>query len=380
MRLFLLSALLGISLPSSAKMMMPPEMPVERVITNLSKRLEQNPKDANAHYLLGRTYYSIYCGTDPRFLRFYGTPEDPHFPSAQPSFHEFHKLEPKRDSKTVNTVRKAIHHLKAANNLGGGELGLYPLTLACVYEASQRIASFVQPGATTAIFRQRALSFYQRSFLAARDDKHETAQRPMTYEKWISVEAGDAILRLDPKSSMKPAIQERLAQLAKLPGGPITPIIFSLTHDFGLAALLEPAKRVRFDLDGTGTKQTVQWVKPETAFLVWLPDASKPITSGRQLFGSATWWLMPTDGYAALSLLDDNQNEWIEGREMSGLAIWQDKNQDGKSSLAEIRRLPDAGIEGLRVRSTGKIGDSLVSASGLRLSNGQTLPTYDWVL
>lgn len=355
-------------------------MPVDRVVANLEKRLAKNSKDATAHYLLGRTYYAVFCGTDKKFLRFYGTPEDPQFSREQPSFYEFHELKPKHDSATISIARKAIHHLKAANSLGGGELGLYPLTLACVYEASQSIASFVQPGANRATFRQRALALYQRSFQAARNDKHETAQRPMTYEKWISVEAGEAVLRLDPNSNLKPAIKERLAQLEKLPNGPITPIIFSVSRYARLGELLDPLKRVQFDLDGTGAKQIVPWIKPDTALLVWLPDESKPITTGRQLFGSATWWLMPSNGFEALKLLDDNANGWIEGKELGALAMWQDANQDGKSAPREVKRLGQVGVTGLRTTWNSKDGESLVSADGLRLSNGQTLPTYDWVL
>src|SRR5262249_31676083 len=83
-------------------------------------------------------------------------------------------------------------------------------------------------------------------------------------------------------------------------GFAITPIVFSLRPASGLADLLAEARSAEFDLDGNGVIERWPWVKPTTGILVWDPDGTGKITSGRQLFGSVTWWLFFEDGYHAL--------------------------------------------------------------------------------
>ncbi|WP_394795991.1 hypothetical protein [Armatimonas sp.] len=63
-----------------------------------------------------------------------------------------------------------------------------------------------------------------------------------------------------------------------------------------LSSLLAPSKRVRFDLDGTGREQKLSWVGPETAVQCWDPVGTGKISSGKQLFGSVTWWMFWRDG------------------------------------------------------------------------------------
>jgi hypothetical protein len=167
--------------------------------------------------------------------------------------------------------------------------------------------------------------------------------------------------------------------MAKLPGGPITPIIFSLTRPAALKELLDPSRRVQFNLDGTAAPQQYSWVKPETAFLVWQPNPFRRIQSGRDLFSSATWWLMPAHGYAAMALLDDNQDGWLTGTELKCLAVWQDCNQNGIAEPSEVRPLAHVGVAGLKTTYSVGIGESYGSPFGLKMADGRVLSTYDWV-
>lgn len=361
--------------------MSPSSLPAARVISNLEARIRKNPADAEQRYMLGRVYYTMFCANDSRAIRLYGTEASPSFPNEHTSPWEFQSRKPSFGGKATLNLQKALRSLKQAVMMGGGTPGLYSLTLACAYEAGIPLAAKVERGATGATFRKKALEYYARSFQEsqATDRKQPTAQMPLTWAKWISIEAGESVLRLESKSSLKGAIEDHNGFMSRLPSGPITPIIFSVTKSAGLADLLDPSKTVRFDLDGTGAPQRYSWVKPDTAFLVWHPNPSRKVRSGRQLFGSATWWLMPANGYAAMSLLDNNQDGWLTRQELAGLAYWQDVNQNGVAEANEVRRLSHAGIVGLRTTFSGRIGESYVSSQGLKLFDGRVLPTYDWV-
>ena len=376
--LFVMSCLVT---ASWAEMMAPSSIPAERVINNLESRIRSIPKDAESAYMLGRVYYTLYCTNDPRAIQVYGTAAAPRFPSEHTSPWNFRDRKPSSDRVIIKNLAESLRHLWRATQLGGGLPGLYSLTLACAYEAGIPDALKVEKGASEASFRQRALESYVRSFNESKlaDQSRPYAQSPGTYEKWISVEAAESILRLDPQSPLKAEIADHLAQIAKLPGGPITPIIFSLERPGSLADLLDPTRRVKFDLDGTGAAQVYSWVRSDTAFLVWQPNPSHRIQSGRDLFGSGTWWLMPANGYAAMALLDDNRDGWLTGRELKGLAAWQDRNQNGLAEPNEVHPLARVGVTGLRTTYSARIGESYVSHLGLKMADGRVLPTYDWV-
>jgi len=362
-------------------MMSPATLPAERVIKNLEARIRQNPKDARSEYMLGRVYYTLYCNNDSRAIQAYGTEANPKFPSEHTSPWNFKDRKPSISPAVNMHLSDAILHLKRAVKIGGGTPGLYSLTLACAYEAGIPDAQRVEKGASESSFRRQALDNYIRSFDQSKlaDRSKPFAQRPLTYEKWISVEAAESILRLDPKTPLEAGITDHLVQMAKLPSGPITPIIFSLTGAKSLSELLDPSRRIRFNLNGTGAPQQYSWVTPDTAFLVWQPNPSRTIRSGRDLFGSATWWLMPAHGYAAMALLDDNQDGWLTGRELKGLAVWQDRNQNGIAEQSEVRQIARTGVTGLKTTYSVRIGESYESSFGLKMADGRLLPTYDWV-
>ena len=135
-----------------------------------------------------------------------------------------------------------------------------------------------------------------------------------------------------------------------------------------------------FDLDGTGRKAQWPWIKPSTGLLVWDPQNKGEITSGRQLFGTATWWLLFPNGYAALDALDDNRDGSLSGAELRGIGVWFDKNANGRSDPGEVQPVTDFGVQAIRTRSTGSDHGMPMNAQGIVLKNGAVVPTYDWVV
>jgi hypothetical protein len=120
-------------------------------------------------------------------------------------------------------------------------------------------------------------------------------------------------------------------------------------------------------------------VSPETAILCWDPAGTGKITSGKQLFGSVTWWMFWRDGYAAMAALDDNHDGWLTRRELSGLALWFDRNQNGVSDPGEVTPIAQTPVTGLATTATSEESGSPHHAAGLRLRDGSTLPTWDWI-
>jgi hypothetical protein len=157
--------------------------------------------------------------------------------------------------------------------------------------------------------------------------------------------------------------------------------VFSFDANAGrLTDLLAAGATAAFDLDGTGRPQRYPWLKPTTGMLVWDPRHAGRVESGKQLFGSATFHLFWRDGYAALDALDDDRDGVLSGGELAGLAVWRDLDGDGTSDAGEVMPVESAGIVGIAARATGRDGGSPCNPLGLRLKDGRTVATWDWVV
>ena len=243
----------------------------------------------------------------------------------------------------------------------------------------------VEPGKVLGAWRAAALDQYREAFELTRTADAGLEHQPLTgIQSLVSHSAATGYLKLAERmdysnDGVTVPMEAHLKKLADLPMGPITPIVFALEAHDGLAALLDGDATVAFDLDGTGRPQRWTWVKPDTGILVWDPLDRRQITSGRQLFGSVTWWLLPGDGYRAMDLLDDDRDGELAGAELRGLAVWFDRDQDGISDKSEVTPIAELPIAGLSVRPMSRDGDSPMHPAGLRLIDGRSLPTYDWL-
>jgi hypothetical protein len=203
----------------------------------------------------------------------------------------------------------------------------------------------------------------------------------------ISYEAGSAFVRLWEAEDALPAdVQEKIADIKaslttfeELPLGAITPIVFGLEGPSSLSELLAPTQVVSFDLDGDGRIERRPWVQPTTGLLVWDGNGDGRITSGREMFGSVTWWMFFPNGYRAMDVLDDSRDGWLEAGELKGMSVWFDRNSNGVSDAGEVVSVESLGITAIATRATGHDGPSPMCASGLKLQDGRTLPTYDWI-
>jgi len=240
----------------------------------------------------------------------------------------------------------------------------------------------------------RARDAYLRAFeLAyARDRAEDHRLDPTTgapiFRDMTTDDAARGCLRIARErglGGLEPAFEARLdSELAQLAGRPrsedTTPIVFALDGCPSLDELTLPNLTVPFDLDGDAVMELWPWIAPDAAWLVWDPEETGEITSGRQLFGTASGWFSFPDGYAVLAALDDDGDGELRGAELTGLRAWFDRDTDGVSDRGEVVSLIELGIVALATTATHRLGASLASSAGLELADGRVLPTYDWVL
>jgi hypothetical protein len=210
-------------------------------------------------------------------------------------------------------------------------------------------------------------------------------------EPFLAAESGRAWVELCNKAKgglsgeeqkMTAIVKASLRQLAaKPPASTISPVIFSLEPEqpASIRQLLAPQTCVSFDLRGRGAAEIWSWLKPQTCLLVWDPDNTGRITSGRQLFGNASFQLVFRDGFEALRLLDDNGDGILKDCELNGLSVWRDRDQNGISLPSEVVTVKDAGIASIAVNAFFK-EDNLhpINPRGLTLCDGSTRPVWDW--
>jgi hypothetical protein len=291
---------------------------------------------------------------------------------------------------TLTHAAAAVDNFERALDLDP-ENGLFYLSLASLYEQYSAWAADAnitdQPRQLAYVTTLRTRLTYYLAYRFSIEQARQWEYLPLFgLRTSVAYEAGTAYVRLAEKepsiadANSVARVKADLAKLETLPTGPITPIIFSSQEHESVLDLLAPDTHVAFDLDGTGRKAQWPWLKPDTGLLVWDPQNKGEITSGRQLFGTATWWLLFPNGYAALDALDDNRDGALSGAELKGIGVWFDKNANGRSDPGEVQPVSDFGVQAIRTRSTGSDHGMPMNTHGIVLKNGVTVPTYDWVV
>lgn len=132
-----------------------------------------------------------------------------------------------------------------------------------------------------------------------------------------------------------------------------TPLV--LSFDGGPVKLLADDGSARFDLSSRqdGSELRTDWPAAENPWLALDRDGDGVISSGRELFGSATTLGGGTaaNGFEALAALDDNVDGVIDARDAAyaRLRLWSDRDHDRVSSPGELRSLAEAGVEALEL-------------------------------
>lgn len=370
------------------------QVPVARLVENLEQQLAANPDDPHLLARLARVHSLAYAVGDVE-LPVMGKGENPQYTyyeqgNSYPATR--HSLDRSAIAERIDRLMEAIALYEKAAKLAPGERYIWLGLGYCYDEMSHAATTLAWPSET-----EGAPTEAIAALRVAWEDKAVTAyakamgDAPKVKEPFLTppveLEAGRYIQAILEPREKRTTQEKKLLAAAKAMentgDGPrmrmVTPIIFSLDSARPVESLLAPDMTVAFDLDGTESGAKWPWVKGDTAFLVWDGDGSGRVSSGRQLIGSVTWWLFWDNGYAVLQALDNDRNGWLEGPELAGLAAWQDANSNGQSDSGEVRPLATCGVLRLSTVASGTTGGMPMNASGLEMSDGRVLPTYDWI-
>ena len=232
-------------------------------------------------------------------------------------------------------------------------------------------------------YEELSLASYRKAYALRKDVELKKDFFGPHADSMLALEAGKAIVRLldgrkEPAALKESAAVNAVLRTIRLKGRSITPIVFPVDRPRPLEALLPEGASARFDLDGDDIIENWPWVSADTGILVWAPDPNVPVTSGRQLFGSVTWWIPWRNGYEPLRALDDNQDGRLTGDELTGIAVWRDINSDAVAAPSEVTPAAEFGIESIRVTADHQHAGVPAARAGIHMQDGRVLPTYDW--
>ena len=437
----------------------PEPVPVERLIANLTRHVERDPKNAKAHYVLGRVRsfaYAQAAETVKVTKRASGEESPDRDDDAARDVpdiwhHEPIVLERKGDvdAKRIEHFKEAVLHLrlaaeldpkKAVHHLGlawlldsGSDLALQlgwpdgverksdlteqeralaekdvaalvehgeapesfrrlrklgPRAMPLVVPARSAAAKVARPAIDsllTAYWGDLAFESYRAAFRLALPDERKAEHFDMEGPPPVTKEAGDAILRLLDSRALSEAdagalrkeVEDGVREIERK-GMFITPVVFPVSGDTPLSDLVPTGRTALFDLDGDDVLERWPWPTADAAILVWRPDPSVPVTSGRQLFGSRTWWIFWDDGYEPLAALDDDGDGRLAGAELDGICVWRDRNGDAREDAGEVVTAEAFGVAAIETRPDTTEDGVPAHRRGIVLTDGSTRPTYDW--
>ncbi|MCE9610950.1 MAG: hypothetical protein K8R23_12210 [Chthoniobacter sp.] len=374
--LSLLLIAIVLCLPAFGMYIMPElkDLPLERLIKNLTERTQAEPGNSDALHQLARTHAMAYArkigdaepvkawngsqGKDPQ-QPFFGF-DGPHVP--------FNQVAPTAEAQKAATAKA---HLAKAIEVYEKALAAKPadptikLGLAwCRDQAGEKLA---------------AMTLY-RGVAAVAWEKENKSLGGLGNFLYVET-VGYLIPLLDPARNADEiaVMKQRQEKLLALPRA-VTPLIIPVGKDNDINALVNRHARVHFDLDATGRQLAWPWITKDAAWLVFDPQNSGKVTSAIQMFGSRSFLLFCRDGYQALALLDDNGDGVLSGPELAALALWRDTNADGLSDPGEVRPVADYGITTLSTHGQPHDAGFPFCPTGVTFKDGTTRPTYDLIL
>ncbi len=386
------------------------EVPPKRLLDNLQAYLKRHPRDAEAHYELGRVYSVLYISNKKTISAAFKTLDDkplsfgiffnnsPEY-ARYPVYPGFSIHEPSL-SEQERFVGLSLAYYKEALELAErtkikslesqDRCPLYLLGYAWMLEKGIQFAKTLPAPfkakrglATEQEWRDKATDILREVYRNYRPSLQEI-QNTLSNHPMAAQEAAEGIVRLQ-RSSKNPQVQKEVALVRQWLDSVdklhrfMSPIIFPLNGHDTLSQLLAPRKAVRFDLMGDRTGTRWSWVNERAGILVWDPLHNGRVRSGYQLFGNVTWCMIWKHGYAPLARLDANGDGWLTGRELEGIAVWRDKNGNGVSDRGEVIPLSRLGIARISVKAL-QGGDGVFwNPKGIVKRDGTAVPTYDWI-
>ena len=354
-------------------------VPIDRVLENLERRLSVDPSDVNTRLNLARVYsmaWATKSDTTPAIKRRVGPGlevGDPYW-GPRPGFQGV-QVKPSGDPEIM---RVAQQHLTQAIDQYRAVLELDPKNAIALLGQSWCLD---QAGDNA-----RAITGY-RQVISVVWPTENGGRLPVTNFGIVPTTtevAGYLIPLLDPQADAAEiaTLRDHVRQLAAV-RRPVTPIVVPLRDEVPVGELIDLRARVPFDADGSGLRRRWTWVSPDAGWLVFDKHGTGQITSALQWFGPVTFWLFWSDGYDAMRSLDDNGDGKLTGRELSGLAIWRDRNTNGVADPGEVRPVTSWGIVALSCARVLPDDDPTVAAwspGGVTFADGRTRPTYDVLL
>ncbi len=343
------------------------EVPIDRLIGNLERKLREEPESAHAYYLLARVHSMAFATGQSTFRVQHGT-EIPSFDDGASGVYL-----PPRSIDLPELSEEKNHreaHLKSAVDLFARASELDPSNLPSRVGLGWSLMKANREREALKVLRPA----FEEAWTREKREKGGEMGRSLT------VELGSYLLDLlDPQDDAREInrVQRRVRTIEQKPRW-ITPILVPLGDNIAFSDLVTRGPSVEFDLDGDGTPQRWEWITPEAAWLVYDSGEKNVITSGRELVGATTFWVFWSNGYEALAALDDNDDGTLRSEELDGLALWQDANSNGISEQGEVQSLLSWGI--VELACTGsRINDTLLeNPQGVRFTDGACRPTYDW--
>lgn len=346
------------------------KVPVTRLLSNLRKKSDaaSGKQKALVEWQIGRLLSMAYALKTDFANQEKGKPESGPYYGAGLGDHTQFLLEQSKDrdqvARSARNLTEAIRHYKEALSLDP-TLTNAKLGLAWCLDQSGK--------------KQEALPLYREVFNASYGKESEL--KGGLDGRSVAMEAALYLLPLlDPKKDGD-EIKDIKSKEKTLAGifRAETPIVVP-TAPGVVADELMVNRTVTFDLDGRGPRAYTQWPSTKAGWLVYSAEATGRIDSGLQLFGQRTWWIFWTDGYQALSALDDNGDGKLNGDELVGLALWQDHDYNGISEPGEVKPLRDFAITSLRFDAQQDSSGMLFNSSGVTFEGGKSAPTYDWLV
>lgn len=352
-------------------LMMPP-VPMDRLILYTESVIRKNPNDAEGYYMLGRLQ-SLAFAMHTEAGAVLNDDKPPMLTDRTPE-RKIGRTTGPLEATGIDHANRSLTNYRRAIELAP-DSPLYHFSLGWMLEQCSHFADQLgaRPGGE---WIDLALTEYRSAYrLASPEDR----KKNLRLSPYLTEEAGSAVIEI---LKQQPGSEKEIDEIAKtmteLRGHrlAVTPLIFSLKPHASLPNLLSD-RRVSFDLDGFDAGHQWPWVQTDTCILVWDPDRTGQIISGRQLFGSVTWWMFWRNGYEPLAALDDNRDGVLSGPELKGIAVWRDANSNGIADPGEVVPVEDLGIVEIAVKPQQMDG-TLLRHGGIKLSDGTSLTTFDW--
>jgi len=163
-----------------------------------------------------------------------------------------------------------------------------------------------------------------------------------------------------------------------------SPLVIDLNGD-GIQTTTQ-ANGVQFDLNNTGSAQSVSWVEKHDGLLAIDLNGDGVINSGAELLGTSTRLADGTlakDGWQALSQYDSNRDGRIDAQDavFGKLKVWVDANGDGRTENGELKSLSDLNIQSISLNHTNtqtqQNGNILDGVASVQFADGSSSQMTD---